>query len=59
MADGSFIDTLVKLGVDPVTDSTPAMASSMIAAELGKWRPIIQALQLGSDAPVRSASPRR
>ena len=59
MADSTFIDTLVKLGVDPITDSTPDKAASIIVAELGKWRPVIQALQLGADAPVRSASPRR
>jgi tripartite-type tricarboxylate transporter receptor subunit TctC len=59
MADNRFVDTLVKLGVDPVTDSDPDKAAAMIATELTKWRPIIQALQLGGDGPVRSASPGR
>jgi hypothetical protein len=59
MADNTFVETLVRLGVDPITDSTPEKAGSMIVTELGEWRPIIQALQLGADAPVRSASPRR
>jgi tripartite-type tricarboxylate transporter receptor subunit TctC len=59
MADSAFVETLVRLGVDPITDSNPDKAASMIVSELGKWRPIIQALQLGVDTPVRSASPRR
>jgi len=59
MADASFVDTLVKLGVDPVFDSGPDKAAAMIRTELAKWRPIIQALGLGADAPTRSASPRR
>jgi tripartite-type tricarboxylate transporter receptor subunit TctC len=59
MADPGSRDTLVKLGVDPIEDSGPEKAAAMLEAELGKWRPIIQALGLGADAPTRSASPRR
>jgi tripartite-type tricarboxylate transporter receptor subunit TctC len=47
MADRSFISTLVKLGVDPVTDSGPDHAAGMIKTELAKWTPLIQALKLG------------
>ena len=59
MADRTFVDTLVKIGVDPITDSSPDKAAAMIKTELAKWTPIIQALGLGADSPTRSASPRR
>ena len=58
MSDPSFTDTLVKLGVDPVSDSGPDEAAATIRTELAKWRPIIQALGLGAEPPTRSASPR-
>jgi tripartite-type tricarboxylate transporter receptor subunit TctC len=59
MADRTFTEVLVRLGVDPITDASPRRATTMVRAELAKWQPIIQALGLGADAPVRSASPRR
>jgi tripartite-type tricarboxylate transporter receptor subunit TctC len=59
MSDRSFIDTLIKIGVDPVTDSNPDKAAAMVKTELAKWTPIIQALGLGAESPTRSASPRR
>jgi tripartite-type tricarboxylate transporter receptor subunit TctC len=59
MADRAFVDTLVKIGVDPITDSSPDKAAAMIRTELAKWTPIIQALGLGADTATRSASPRR
>ena len=59
MSDRTFIDALVKIGVDPITDSNPEKAAAMIKTELAKWTPIIQALGLGHDGPIRSASPRR
>lgn len=46
MADRSFIDTLVRLGVDPIPDSDPEKAAAMIQAELDRWRPVIQSLGL-------------
>ncbi|HEX2826977.1 MAG TPA: tripartite tricarboxylate transporter substrate-binding protein [Burkholderiales bacterium] len=59
MADRAFFDALVKLGVDPIADSSPDRAAGMIRAELAKWSPIIQAVGLATDSPTRSASPRR
>jgi tripartite-type tricarboxylate transporter receptor subunit TctC len=59
MADRTFTEILVRLGVDPISDSSPQRATTMIRAELAKWKPLIQALGLGADAPIRSASPRR
>lgn len=59
MSDRAFIDALVKIGVDPITDSNPEKAAAMIKTELAKWTPLIQALGLGHDAPTRSALPRR
>ena len=47
MSERSFIDTLVKVGVDPVTDSSPAKAAAMIKTELDKWAPFIKSLGLG------------
>ena len=58
-ADRAFVDTLVRLGVDPIADSGPEKAAAMIRTELAKWHPVIQAVGLASDAPTRSASPRR
>jgi tripartite-type tricarboxylate transporter receptor subunit TctC len=59
MADRTFTEILIRLGVDPISDSSPQRATTMIRAELAKWKPLIQALGLGADAPIRSASPRR
>ena len=46
MADRSFTDTLVKLGVDPISDSNPDKAAAMIKTELAKWAPLIESLGL-------------
>jgi tripartite-type tricarboxylate transporter receptor subunit TctC len=46
MTDRSFVDTLVKLGVDPVTNSGPDKATAMMRTELDKWRPLIESLGL-------------
>ena len=46
MADRSFIEGLVRLGVDPVKDSKPDQAAAMIKAELARWSPIIASLGL-------------
>ncbi|HSC96475.1 MAG TPA: tripartite tricarboxylate transporter substrate binding protein [Burkholderiales bacterium] len=46
MANHAFLDTLVKIGVDPVTDSSPEKAATMLRAELAKWRPLILSLGL-------------
>lgn len=46
LADRSFIDTLIRLGVDPITDSDPEKAAAMMQAELDRWRPLIQSLGL-------------
>ena len=49
MADRTFIEVLVRLGVDPISDSSPQRATTMLRAELAKWQPIIQALGLGAE----------
>jgi hypothetical protein len=46
MANHAFLDILVKIGVDPVTDSSPEKAATMLRAELAKWRPLIVSLGL-------------
>jgi len=46
MADHAFVDTLVKVGVDPVTDSSPEKAAAMVRTEIAKWRPLIVSLGL-------------
>jgi tripartite-type tricarboxylate transporter receptor subunit TctC len=46
MSDGSFVDMLVKAGVDPVADSSPDKATAMIKSELAKWGPVIESLGL-------------
>jgi tripartite-type tricarboxylate transporter receptor subunit TctC len=47
MSDRSFVDALVKLGVDPITSSSPEKATEMLKTELAKWAPIIKSLGLG------------
>jgi len=59
MADRAFVDSLVKIGVDPITDSNPEKAGAMIRTELAKWTPIIQALGLGADSLARTTSAQR
>jgi tripartite-type tricarboxylate transporter receptor subunit TctC len=46
MSDRAFLDTLVKLGVDPITESDPEKAAAMMTTEIEKWRPIIETLGL-------------
>jgi tripartite-type tricarboxylate transporter receptor subunit TctC len=46
MSNHAFLDVLVKVGVDPVTDSDPEKAAAMHRAEINKWRPIILSLGL-------------
>jgi tripartite-type tricarboxylate transporter receptor subunit TctC len=46
MTDRSTVDSLIKLGVDPVKDSNPDKAAAMLKAELERWRPIIASLGL-------------
>jgi tripartite-type tricarboxylate transporter receptor subunit TctC len=46
MGDRVLLDTLIKAGVDPVSDSTPEKATAMIKAELVKWTPLIESLGL-------------
>jgi tripartite-type tricarboxylate transporter receptor subunit TctC len=46
MQDRSLVDSLVKLGVDPITDSNPVKATAMIRDELAKWTPLIESLHL-------------
>ena len=46
MADQAFVDTLVKIGVDPITDSDPDKAAAMLRTEIAKWRPLILTLGL-------------
>lgn len=46
MDDRSFVDALVRLGVDPITDSNPEKAAAMLKTELEKWRPFVESLGL-------------
>ena len=43
MSDKTFIEELIGLGVDPITDSDPARAAEMIRTELARWAPVIKA----------------
>jgi tripartite-type tricarboxylate transporter receptor subunit TctC len=46
MADRSFTQALVKLGVDPITDSDPKKAAAMLRTEIARYKPVIHALAL-------------
>ena len=46
MADRSTVESLIRLGVDPVTDSSPEKAAAMLRTELDRWRPLIESMGL-------------
>ena len=46
MADPAFSQTLIKLGVDPITDSDPKKAAAMLRTEIARYKPVIHALAL-------------
>lgn len=46
MSDRELLASLVKIGVDPVSKSSPDEAVAMIKAELAKWKPLIESLGL-------------
>jgi tripartite-type tricarboxylate transporter receptor subunit TctC len=46
MANHAFLDSLIRVGVDPVTNSDPDKAAAMLRAEINKWRPFILSLGL-------------
>lgn len=46
MGDKPLVDALIKLGVDPITDSNPEKAAAMIKSEIAKWAPLIKTLNL-------------
>jgi tripartite-type tricarboxylate transporter receptor subunit TctC len=48
MSDRAFVQSLVRLGVDPITDSDPQKAAAMIKTEIRKWQPLIESLGLTS-----------
>jgi tripartite-type tricarboxylate transporter receptor subunit TctC len=45
-ADPKFQQTLVRMGVDPITRSDPQMAAAMLRTEIARYKPVIQALAL-------------
>ena len=47
MHDRSFVQGLVRVGVDPISDSGPGKAEAMIRDEIRKWTPLIKSLGLG------------
>lgn len=46
IGDQKFQQTLVRMGVDPITKSDPQMAAAMLRTELARYKPVIQALAL-------------
>lgn len=46
MSDVPFQKNLERLTVDPVTDSNPETAARFIKAELAKWAPLVEAMNL-------------
>jgi tripartite-type tricarboxylate transporter receptor subunit TctC len=46
MADQKFQQTLVRMGVDPITRSDPQMAAAMLRTEIARYKPVIHALAL-------------
>jgi len=46
MADAGFNQALIRQGVDPIVDSGPEHASTMLRTEMARYRPVIHALAL-------------
>jgi tripartite-type tricarboxylate transporter receptor subunit TctC len=46
MSDRTFTQALIKLGVDPILESDPKKAASMLRTEIARYRPVIHALAL-------------
>ena len=49
MADASFKEQLGKIGIDPITDSTPATARAFIQSERERFKPIVEAAGVKTD----------
>ena len=43
MADAGFQEQLLKMGIEPITDSTPAKARAFIAAEQARFKSVVSA----------------
>jgi tripartite-type tricarboxylate transporter receptor subunit TctC len=46
MSDRSFQENLIRIGVDPITDSDPQKSATMLRTELARYKPVIHALAL-------------
>jgi tripartite-type tricarboxylate transporter receptor subunit TctC len=46
MANPDFRQRLVRIGVDPITNSDPQKAAAMLRTEIARYKPVIQALAL-------------
>jgi tripartite-type tricarboxylate transporter receptor subunit TctC len=44
MTDASLRESLANLGIEPETGSSPAAATAYIRSEMGRWKPVIDAL---------------
>lgn len=46
MADSTFRNSMIKMGVDPILDSDPQKAAQLLRTEIARYKPIIHALAL-------------
>ena len=46
MADRSFTQALIKVGVDPILDSNPKKAAAVLRTEIARYKPVIERLAL-------------
>jgi len=49
MADKSFADQLLKMGIEPTIGATPQSTKAFIAKEQARWKPVIEAVGVSSD----------
>ncbi|MFN3659550.1 MAG: hypothetical protein ACK4UO_20070 [Pseudolabrys sp.] len=49
MADASVQEQLLKMGIEPITDSTPAKARAFIEAERARFQAVVTAAGVSID----------
>ena len=49
LADKSFTDQLLKIGIEPTIGATPQSTREFIAKERARWKPVIEAVGVSSD----------
>ena len=49
MADKSFTEQLLKMGIEPTLGATPQSTREFIVKERARWKPVVEATGVSSD----------